>query len=124
MTSDSAKDKVLTISVGRTPEQIGAAFVSTWQRAARGETVAPSRVLSFESWDALASVLTGERFRLLRHLHLHPEPSVSALARSLHRHLRRVQADVRALESAGLIDRSHGRVQTAVDRVTAEVQFG
>jgi predicted transcriptional regulator len=98
-----------------------AAFRSAWQQAERGETVAPDRVLAFESWNGLAAVLTGERYRLLRHLRAHPEPSVSALARSLGRHLRRVQEDVRVLEEAGLIDRSDGTVRTAADRVVAEV---
>ena len=32
-----------------------------------------------ESWENLASVMTGERYRLLQHLHAHPEPSVSAM---------------------------------------------
>jgi predicted transcriptional regulator len=89
----------------------------------RGETVAPDRVLAFESWDALAAVMTGERYRLLRHLHTHPEASVSALARHLGRHLRRVQADVRALEDAGLVDRSHGAVRTTADRISAEIRL-
>ncbi len=98
-----------------------AAFRDAWKRAERGEAVTPERVLAFESWEGLASVLTGERFRLLRHLHAHPEPSVSALARSLGRHLRRVQADVRALEGAGLVERSDGEVRAAADRIMAEI---
>jgi predicted transcriptional regulator len=44
--------------------------------------------------------MTGERYRLLRHLHANPEVSVSALARHLGRHFRRVLADVHALEAA------------------------
>jgi predicted transcriptional regulator len=40
------------------------------------------RVPAFESWDGVARVMTGERYRLLRHLHAHPEPSVSVLARA------------------------------------------
>jgi predicted transcriptional regulator len=57
-------------------------FVDVWKRAEAGENVRPACVLSFESWDGLASVMTGERYRLLLHLHTHPEPSVSALARA------------------------------------------
>jgi predicted transcriptional regulator len=71
-----------------------AAFRDAWDRAERGEEVKPEIVVFFESWEGLASVLTGERYRLLRHLLAHPEPSISALARHLGRHLRRVQADV------------------------------
>jgi predicted transcriptional regulator len=97
------------------------AFRSAWERAERGEAVTPERVLAFESWEGLASILTGERHRLLRHLHAHPEPSISALARSLDRHLRRVQADVRALETAGLVDRSTGALRVTADRISADI---
>ncbi len=99
------------------------AFRTAWQRAERGENVEPDRVLAFESWDGLSSVLTRERYRLLRHLHTQREPSVSALARHIGRHLRRVQADVSALELAGLIDRSHGDVRTTADRLTATIEL-
>lgn len=67
--------------------------------------------------------MTGERYRLLRHLHKHPEPSVSALARALRRQYRRVHADVAALEEAGLLDRSRGMVRTTADRISADIQL-
>jgi predicted transcriptional regulator len=70
--------------VGRTARDVAADFLSAWQRADQGDIVA-ERVLSFESWEGLAAVMTGERYRLLRYLHGHPEPSVSALARALGR---------------------------------------
>ncbi len=79
------------------------------------------RNVCWRSWEGLASVLTRERYRLLRHLRTNPEPSVSALARHLGRHLRRVQEDVRALEMAGLVDRSDGVVRVAADRVSADI---
>ncbi|MFZ1919978.1 MAG: hypothetical protein WAU58_20590, partial [Terriglobales bacterium] len=66
------------------------------RRAERGDTVS-ERTLVFESWDMLAKVLTGERYRLLKHVHAHPEPSISALARALGRMLAR--ADHGARES-------------------------
>jgi len=66
-------------------------------------------------------VLRGERYRLLRHFHVHPESTIVALARAHGRHYRRVHADVAALQAAGLIDRSHGGVRTDIDRITAEV---
>ena len=111
------------VVVGGTLADDLAAFRSAWERAERGEHVETERVLAFESWEGLASVLTGERYRLLRHLRAHPEPSVSALARSLGRHLRRVQADVRALEAAGLVDRSSGTVRAAADRLQATIEL-
>jgi predicted transcriptional regulator len=75
-----------------------------WHRAERGEDVNEDH-LTFESWDALARVMTTKRFELLRHLHRNPAASVAALARSLGRDYKRVHEDVEALESAGLIER-------------------
>ena len=114
-----AETKVI---VGGGLEEDGSAFLDAWKRAERGETVDES-VLAFESWEALASVMTGERYRLLRHVHAHPEPSVSALARALRRQYRRVHADVSALEQAGLLDRSKGSVRTTVDKISAEIRL-
>jgi predicted transcriptional regulator len=113
----------INVTVGGDLKEDLAAFRSAWHQAERGETVQPQRVLAFESWEGLASVMTGERYRLLRHLHAQPEPSVSALARHLGRHLRRVQEDVRALEQAGLVDRSQGAVKAAADRISVAINL-
>jgi predicted transcriptional regulator len=112
----------LKVIVGGTIEDDAAAFIDAWRRAERGEDV-NERVLSFESWEGLAKVMTGERYRLLRHLHEHPEPSISALARALKRQYRRVHADVTALEDAGLLDRSEGAVRATADRIRADIQL-
>ena len=112
----------VSITVGGNLADDGAAFLDAWRRAERG-AAANTRVLSFESWDGLSRVLTGERYRLLRHVHAHPEPSVSALARSLDRQYRRVHADVTALEQAGLLDRSDGQVRTTADRINAQIEL-
>ncbi len=112
----------LKVIVGGSLAEDAAAFVDAWRKAERGEQVA-DHVLAFESWEGLAAVLTGERVRLLRHLHAHPEPSVSALARSLGRQYRRVHDDVVVLEGAGLVLRADGTVRAAVDSVTAEVRL-
>ena len=109
------------IIVGGSMEEDGAAFAEAWKASERGEHVRPSRVLVFETWEGLSAVLTGERCRLLRHLHGHPEPSVSALARSLGRQFSRVHGDVVALETAGLVDRSEGEVRATADRIRAEI---
>ena len=98
------------------------AFVDAWRRAESGEDV-HERTLAFESWDVLAKVLTGERVRLLKHVHAHPEPSISALARSLGRHYRRVHADVAALEQAGLLAREAGAVHATADTLKAEIRL-
>lgn len=114
-----AETKVI---VGGSLDDDAAAFVDAWRRAERGDPVYET-ALAFESWEALAAVLTGERYRLMRHVHAHPEPSVSALARALGRQYRRVHADVAALEAAGLVDRSAGEVRTTVDKITAEIRL-
>ena len=111
------------IVVGGSHQDDLAAFRSAWERAERGEAVEEERVLAFESWERLSAVLTGERFRLLKHLHATPEPSVSALARALGRQFRRVHADVTALEGAGLVDRSSGVVRATADTIQAEIRL-
>ena len=113
----------IKVSVGGSLKDDLAAFRGAWKQAERGETVQPERVLAFESWEGLASVMTDERYRLLRHLHAQPEPSVSALARHLGRHLRRVQEDIRPLEQAGLVDRSLGMVRAAADRILVGIEL-
>ncbi len=95
-------------------------FVTAWKRGEAGDR-RQERVLSFESWEGLSSVLTGERYRLLRHLHASPMRSVNALANALKRQYRRVHEDVTILERAGLLDRSQGDVRATVDKLTAEI---
>ena len=110
------------IIVGGSLADDAGAFLDAWRRAESGEDVG-ERALAFESWDMLSKVLTGERFRLLKHVHAHPEPSVSALARALGRQYRRVHADVAALESAGLVARRSGAVRATADRLRADIRL-
>src|SRR5208282_4927960 len=119
---DDVKVSDLKVSVGGSIEDDAAAFLDAWHRAERGEPV-NERVLAFESWEGLARVMTGERYRLLRHLHAHPEPSVSALARALGRQYRRVHADVAALEQVGLVGREDGLVRVTTDRIGVEIRL-
>ena len=112
----------IKVTVGGGLEDDALAFLDVWHRAERGGKMR-DRAIAFESWEALAMVLTGERYRLLRHLHAHPEPSVSSLARSLGRQYRRVHADVRALEDAGLLSRSKGMVRTTADCIKADIRL-
>ncbi|HUB11904.1 MAG TPA: hypothetical protein VMB34_08105 [Acetobacteraceae bacterium] len=113
----------LKVIVGGSMDAAAADPLDAWHRTERGEQVPTERVLAFEGFDGLFKVLTGERFRLLRHLHDHPEPSISALARSLGRQYSRVHADVVALQTAGLIARSHGALRATADRITAEIRL-
>lgn len=110
----------IKVQVGGSLKDDLAAFTRAWNRIEAGD-VQPERVLAFESWEGLASVLTGERYRLLRYLHAHPVKSVNALAQSLQRQYRRVHEDVSVLERAGLIDRSGGGVRVTADKLSAVV---
>jgi predicted transcriptional regulator len=112
----------LKLIVGGSLEDDANGFLDAWHRSEHGEDVS-ERALVFESWEALAKVLTGERFRLLKHVHAHPEPSISALARALGRQYRRVHADVAALEAAGLLARSQGAVHATADRLKADIRL-
>ena len=80
-------------------------FIDAWHRAEHGETF-HERHLVFESWDALARLLTGKRVDLLRYVRRHPASSVSDLAKALGRKRSDVHADVTALTAAGLLDTS------------------
>jgi predicted transcriptional regulator len=95
----------LQIHVGGTLEDMKRRVADAVERAKRGEAVREDHV-NFESWDALASVMTAKRFELLRHLHRSPEASIASLARSLKRDYKRVHEDVEALSAAGLIERT------------------
>ena len=112
----------LKVTIGGDLADDGAAFVNSWRQAEAG-LVGGDHVIAFESWEGLARVLTGERIRLLRHLHAHSAPSISALARSLGRQYRRVHDDVIALEVAGLVTRANGFVEVTADKITADLNL-
>lgn len=112
--------KDVKIQVGGTLRDDLVAFKDAWKRAEVGDD-RQERVIAFESWEGLASVMTGERYRLLRHLHAHPEKSVNALALALQRQYRRVHEDVTVLEKAGLVERADGQVRATADRLSAVV---
>ena len=114
--------KEIKVQVGGSLQADLSAFRDAWKRAEAGDQ-SKERILSFESWEGLASVLTGERYRLLRHLHAHPEKSVNALAEALRRQYRRVHEDVTILERAGLIDRADGEVRATADKLNAVVML-
>ena len=114
--------KRVKLTVGGTARDDAAAFVDAWHRAERGERVLERRQ-AFESWEALAAVMSKERLRLLRHVRHHPQPSVKALAESLGRQYRRVHEDVSVLAEAGLLDRSGGGVRASVGRIEAVIKL-
>jgi predicted transcriptional regulator len=105
---------------GAMEEEASRRFVEAWRRAEQGEMFR-QRHLAFESWDALARVLTGKRMELLRYVRRHRAPSVRALAKSLGRDYSNVHADVRALAAAGLLDCNAAGVQADYDEIETRI---
>jgi predicted transcriptional regulator len=95
-------------------------FADAWHRAKRGETFR-ERHLAFESWDALARVLTGKRMELLRYVRRHKVASVRALAKALKRDYSNVHADVQALTAAGLLDSTDGGMRADYDAIETKI---
>lgn len=95
-------------------------FIDAWNRAQRGK-VFHERHLSFESWDALARVLTGKRMELLRYVHRHTVKSVRGLAKALRRDYSNVHADVQALTAAGLIDATESGLHADYDAIETKI---
>ena len=95
-------------------------FIDAWRRAESGE-IFHERHLAFESWDALARVLTGKRMELLRYVRRHKVTSVRALAKALGRDYSNVHADVQALTAAGLLDATDGGVRADYDAIETKI---
>jgi predicted transcriptional regulator len=109
------------ITVGGLMEEDAARrFVDAWHRAERGESV-HERHLAFESWDALARVLTGKRMELLCYVHRHKVASVRALAKALGRDYSNVHADVQALIAAGLLEAAADGLHADCDAIETKI---
>jgi predicted transcriptional regulator len=107
-------------SVGGSALDDAAAFVNAWERAEDGGAI-PEELVSFESWEGLSAVMSGERIALLLHLHATPETSDEALARALSRDRDQVASDLHALEEAGLVDRSRGVLRVTADSIETKI---
>jgi predicted transcriptional regulator len=105
---------------GSMEDEASRRFVDAWHRGERGETI-HERHLAFESWDALARVLTGKRMELLRYVRRHNVTSVRSLAKALGRDYSNVHADVQALMAAGLLDATDGGVRADYDAIETKI---
>lgn len=105
---------------GAMEEEASRRFVDAWHRAERGE-IFHERHLAFESWDALARVLTGKRMELLHYVRRHQVTSVRALAKALGRDTSNVHADVQALTAAGLLDTTDAGVRADYDVIETKI---
>lgn len=112
---------VVKITVGGAIEQAAShRFLDAWKRAENGEVFSEHH-LAFESWDALARVLTTKRMELLRYVHRHPVSSVRALAKALGRDYSNVHADVQALSAAGLLEIAKGGLRADYDAIETRI---
>ena len=89
-------------------------------RYKRGERVIENHV-TFESWNALAKVMTDKRYQMLRHLREHPTSSIRALADALGRDYKRVHGDVHALTAAGLVAHDNNIYRAEYDVIQTTV---
>ncbi len=105
---------------GAMEDEASRRFVDAWRRGERGESF-HERHLAFESWDALARVLTGKRMELLRYVRRHNVTSIRALAKALSRDYSNVHADVRALAAAGLLDATAKGVRADYDAIETKI---
>jgi predicted transcriptional regulator len=105
---------------GAMEDEASRPFVDAWHRAESGETFR-ERHLAFESWDALARVLTGKRMEMLRYVRRHNVTSIRALAKALGRDYSNVHADVQALTEAGLLDARNGGVRADYDAIETRI---
>ena len=114
-------DKKLTVG-GNIKERTSRSFIDAWHRAERGEAF-QERHLAFESWDALARVLTGKRMELLRYVRRNNVTSIRALAKALDRDYSNVHADVKALAVAGLLQATAHGVRADYDAIDTRISI-
>jgi predicted transcriptional regulator len=112
-------DVKITIG-GAMEDEASRQFIDAWHRAERGE-IFHERHLAFESWDALARVLTGKRMELLSYVRRHQVVSIRALAKALDRDYSNVHADVRALADAGLLENSSHGLRADYDSIDTKI---
>jgi predicted transcriptional regulator len=112
--------KVKVTVGGAMEDEASRRFVDTWHRAENGETF-HERHLAFESWDALARVLTSRRMELLRYVRRHNVTSIRALAKALQRDYSNVHADVKALAGAGFLSATAKGVRTDYDAIETKI---
>lgn len=108
--------KDIDLHIGGSFDEVAKRVTDAWHRAEKGE-VAGEDHLTFVTWDAFSSTMTGKRLELLRHLHANPQASIAALARSLGRDYRRVHEDVEILGRAGLVQQDEAGLSAGYDEI-------
>ena len=95
-------------------------FAEAWRRGERCEGGFEHH-LAFESWEALARVLTARRTELLRYVRRHEVGSIRSLANALGRDYSNVHADVKALAAEGLLNTEGGRLRADYDTIETTI---
>jgi len=99
-------------------------FTDAWEHAEQGLITETEVHLNFEDLSMLLSILTPRRLELLKALRQQGPMSVRALSRHLERDYKNVHVDARALENAGLLERTEaGTLQAPWDMIDAHVQL-
>jgi predicted transcriptional regulator len=113
------RDVKITVG-GAVEDDASRRFIDAWHRAEQGDAFR-ERHLAFESWDALARVLTNKRMELLGYVRRNHVVSIRALAKALKRDYRNVHADVQALAGAGLLDSTPRGVRADYDAIETKI---
>ena len=99
-------------------------FVETWERAEHGQIKETEIHLNFEDLSMLLSILTPPRLEVLKTLRKQSLSSVRSLSKELGRNYKNVHTDVRALENAGLLERTkEGALQVPWDIIDAHLRL-
>jgi len=77
---------------------------SAMKAVAKGKTVMPQSVISFESLKTMRKFITDERLRILKSIKKNKPESIYALAKLLRRDTKNVSDDVHYLSELGLIE--------------------
>ena len=108
-----------------TEEEFFAGLIAQAEKIDRG--VIPDKPIervSFSDLGTFYRCCTPKRLQLLQELHKIGCVSISALARHLHRHYKNVFSDVKALEAAGLVEKTDkGLYCVPWDEFTATVKL-
>ena len=116
------KSEVQVTVGGAIEEEASRGFIEAWHRAEQGERFQETHLV-FENWKTLERVLSGRRLELLGYVHRHEVASIRALAKALQRDYSNVYADVRALESAGLLETSEKGIRADYDAIEAHIML-
>lgn len=121
MKKQSAKP-VLKIRANASLDEALNDLKAAWMRAERGE-VFNETVLSFESWEPMARILTPKRMELIHAVRETKPKSIADLARGLKRDYKRVHADVGALVKSGVLQITSKGVEAPYAAIETKMLF-